>query len=116
MNPEKAFKFISLIPPIHASKSESQHTIQHFNILDQSTRSNPTFPPQPPLSRCNRPPHCCTPLPCIQPLLLQLHHLRTLLHHFLPLGQNEFDVAGVRHVGVDLLFMNLVLAQRAHSI
>ena len=43
----------------------------------------------------NRPPQSGPPLPGIQPLLLQLHALRALLHHLLSLCKDQFDVAGV---------------------
>lgn len=56
----------------------------------------------------NRPPELNAPLPRIQPFLLQLDGLWALLHDFFAFGQDEFDVARVGHVGVDLLIHTLV--------
>lgn len=47
------------------------------------------------LSLRNRSPQLNTPLPRIQPLLLQLNRLRTLLYDFFAFGEDEFDVAWV---------------------
>ena len=38
----------------------------------------------------------------VQPRLLALHDLGTLLHDLIFLGKDELNVAGVGHVGVDL--------------
>ena len=54
------------------------------------------------LSLRNRPPRRRAPLPGIQALLLQLHGLGPFLDDFLAFRQDEFDVAGVGHVWVDL--------------
>lgn len=56
----------------------------------------------PPLACSDRPPQLRTTLSRIQPLFLHFHHLRTLLHHLFGFSQDKFDVAWVRHVGVDL--------------
>ena len=56
----------------------------------------------PHLRRSNGPPHPSAPLPRVQPRLLALHRLRGLLDDLLALGQDHFDVARVRHIGVDL--------------
>lgn len=48
-----------------------------------------------------------TPLPRVQPLLLQLHALRALLHYLFAFREDQFDVAWVRHVGVDLFIQRL---------
>ena len=63
---------------------------------------HPTLEKNHPLSRRDRPPDRCTSLSCVQALLLQLHHLRTLLDNLLAFRQDEFDVAGIGHVGIDL--------------
>ena len=50
----------------------------------------------------NRPPQFRATLPCIQSLLLHIHDLRTFLYDFFAFGQDEFDMAGIRHIRVDL--------------
>lgn len=59
--------------------------------------------PPPFLALRNRPPHPHALLPRIQPLLLQLNNLRPFLHDLLSLRQDEFDMAWIRHVRVNLL-------------
>lgn len=46
-----------------------------------------------------------TSLAGIEAGLLALNDLGAFLHHFLAFGQDELDVAWVRHVGVDLLYL-----------
>ena len=50
----------------------------------------------------NRPPQLHSPLPRIQPLLLLLHHMRPLLHDLLTLRKYQFNMARIRHVGINL--------------
>jgi len=50
----------------------------------------------------NRPPRGGAPLACVHPRLLARHRVGALLHDFLAFGEDELDVAGVGHVGVDL--------------
>ena len=54
------------------------------------------------LSLRNSPPQPNTTLSGIQPLLLELYSLWALLHDFLAFSQDQFDVARVGHVRVDL--------------
>lgn len=61
----------------------------------------------------NRSPQRRTSLSGIQPLLLHLHGLRTLLHDLLAFGEDEFDVARVRHVGINLQFSRSVFLSHA---
>lgn len=58
------------------------------------------------LPRRNRPPRSRAPLAGVHPRLLARHRLGALLHDFLAFGENELDVAGVGHVGVDLTLQN----------
>ena len=80
-------------------RAASSHAIHAGSV----PTTNSQFSPSPyQLTRRNRSPDRRTSLPRIQALFLQLHHLWALLHDFFSLGQDEFDVAGVRHVWVDL--------------
>lgn len=54
------------------------------------------------LSLRDSPPHPHTPLSTVQPLLLRLCDLRALLHNLLAFGQDQLNVARVRHVRIDL--------------
>lgn len=50
-----------------------------------------------------------SPLPAVQPGLLAVHNVRAFLHHLLAFCQDEFDVAWVGHVRVDLLLLATLL-------
>lgn len=50
----------------------------------------------------DRLPHLRPPLPAVEPLHLALDDVGALLHDLLGFGEDEFDVAWVGHVGVDL--------------
>jgi hypothetical protein len=51
----------------------------------------------------NRPPRPRTALPRVQPDLLAGYNLWRLLHDLCTFGEDQFDVAGVGHVWVDLV-------------
>lgn len=51
----------------------------------------------------NCPPRPRTALSRVQPDLLAGCNLRRLLHHLCAFGEDQFDVAGVGHVWVDLV-------------